>query len=97
MNKFTENLEKSIKEVNALIKDNKIQHRAVKDLIKNILIYDYCNDQLMTENEIALGEIVYKLELYNKLFPNAYFIQSENEVIMLNAIPESNIIIRAEY
>lgn len=97
MNNFTKNLEESVKEVNQLIKDKKINHPAVCRLIKNLMIYDYYNDILMAESEIANGELTYMLELYKKLFPNAYFIKSEKEVMMINSIPESNIIIRAEY
>lgn len=97
MNNFTTNLEKSIKEVSALIKENKIQHRAVKDLIKNIMIYDYCNDKYMSEVEIGIGTLKYKLNLFEKCFPESYFILDNNKITMVNPIPGTNISINVEY
>jgi hypothetical protein len=96
MNNFTTNLEKSVKEVSALIKENKIIHRAVKDLVKNIIIYDYCNDILMSENEMATGELLYKLNLYKKVMPDAYFIIKEDEVMLCNTIPKLDLILTAK-
>lgn len=97
MNNFTTNLEKSIKEVSALIKENKIQHRAVKELVKNILIYDYCNDKYMSEVEMSIDAINYELQLYKKCFPESYFILDNNKITMVNPIPGTNISINVEY
>lgn len=93
MNNFTKELERSVIEVQSLIKEKKITHPAVSRLISAIIKYDYINDQIISEHEIDTGHQLYKLSLYEKLFPNAKFLITDSEISIINAIHSIDIIL----
>jgi hypothetical protein len=79
-----ENLEKSIIKVNRLIKKGLIKFPEIKELIRNIIIYDMANDEYLSELEMAIDELNYKLSLYKEVLPDSYFIKTDTELIMMN-------------
>lgn len=78
------NLEASIKKVNRLIKDGEIQHPEVKKLIQNLIIYDWANDDYLSELELHLIELNYKLNMWNQIFPETYFVVSPDKIELHN-------------
>jgi len=78
------NLERSFNKVYRAIKDGEIRHPEVSKLLEHLMVYEHFNDIYESELEMALIETTHKLELFEQIFPGAYFIVTSDKIELHN-------------